>query len=75
MNPRAINRFATLAHAINSTSPTMHISTINGVEKSLRRPEKPPAAYSTRRRPFMNCSRAYADQSFAPGSVISYART
>ena len=52
----------------------MHISTISGVEKSLRRPEYPPEADSTRRRPFMNCSRAYGDQSFAPGRVISCAR-
>ena len=29
---RAISRFATLKHAISSTSPTMHISTISAVE-------------------------------------------
>ena len=52
----------------------MHISTISGVEKSLRRCEKPPEAASTRMRPFMNCSRAYFDQSLAPGSVISCVR-
>ena len=31
MNARAISRFATFAHAISSTSPTMHISTISAV--------------------------------------------
>ena len=49
----------------------MHISTISAVEKSFLMPEKPVAALSTRIRPFMNCSREYADQSFAAGSVIS----
>ena len=44
MKARAISRFATLAHAISSTRPTMHISTISAVEKSLRRFEKPIAA-------------------------------
>ncbi len=71
MNARAINRFATLAHAISSTRPTMHISTISAVEKSLRMPEKPLAALVTTTRPFMNCSREYGDQSLAAGSVIS----
>ena len=32
----------------------MHISTRSGVEKSFRMFEKPPAAASTRIRPFMN---------------------
>ena len=41
MKPRAISRFATLAQAMSSTRPTMHISTISGVEKSLRSAEKP----------------------------------
>jgi len=36
MKPRAISRLATLAQAINSTRPTMHISTTSAVEKSLR---------------------------------------
>ena len=39
MKPRAISRFATLAQAMSSTRPTMHISTMSAVEKSLRRPE------------------------------------
>ncbi len=71
MNPRAMSRFATFAHAISSTRPTMHMSTSSAVEKSLRRLEKPIAAGSTTTVPFMNCSREYADQSFAAGSVIS----
>ena len=36
VKPRAISRLATLAHAISRTSPTMHISTMSAVEKSLR---------------------------------------
>ena len=36
MKPRAMSRFATLAQAMSSTRPTMHISTISAVEKSLR---------------------------------------
>ena len=39
MNPRAMSRLATLAQAMSSTRPTMHISTISAVEKSLRRLE------------------------------------
>jgi hypothetical protein len=57
MKPRAMSRFATLAHAISNTSPTMHISTTSAVEKSLRRPEYPIAALVTIRLPFKNCSR------------------
>ena len=45
-NARAISKFATLAQAISSTSPTMHISTISAVEKSLRKCEYPVAAFS-----------------------------
>ena len=36
MKPRAISRFATFAHAISSTRPTIAISTTSAVEKSLR---------------------------------------
>ena len=71
---RAIRRFATLAQAISSTSPTMHIRTISAVEKLLRSCEYPAAARSTWIVPFMNCSREYGDQSFAAGSDISYWR-
>ena len=39
LKPRAMSRFATFAHAMSSTSPTMHISTISAVEKSLRSDE------------------------------------
>ena len=39
MNPRAMSRFATLAQAMSSTSPTMHMSTMSAVEKSLRSDE------------------------------------
>jgi hypothetical protein len=39
MKPRAMSRFATLAHAISSTSPTMHINTSSAVEKLLRTSE------------------------------------
>ena len=45
-NARAISRFATLAQAIRSTRPTMHISTINAVEKLFRKSEYPVAAFS-----------------------------
>jgi len=71
MNALAIKRLATLAHAINSTRPTMHINTTSAVEKSLRRSEYPIAAPVTSIRPFMNWSREYGVQSFAAGSVIS----
>ncbi len=37
MKPRAMSRLATLAQEMSSTRPTMHISTIKAVEKSLRR--------------------------------------
>ena len=72
MNARAISRFATFAHAISSTRPTMHISTMRPVEKSLRSGENPVAALVTSILPFMNWSREYGDHSFAAGSVISY---
>ena len=52
----------------------MHMSTTSAVEKSLRSGEKPRSADATSSLPFMNCSRLYADQSFAAGSVISYRR-
>ena len=52
----------------------MHIKTTSGVEKSLRSGEKPIAALTTSSCPFMNCSREYADQFFAAGSVISSVR-
>ena len=54
---RAISRLATLAQAIRSTNPTMHINTISALEKSLRRPEYPVAAFSRCSVPFRNCSR------------------
>ena len=74
MKPRAMRRFATLAQAMSSTRPTMHIRTRSGVEKSLRSGEKPIAALTTSSWPFMNCSREYADQFLAAGSVISSVR-
>ena len=43
---RAVNRFATLAHAINRTSPTIPISTNNGFSAELRRLETPLLALS-----------------------------
>ena len=52
----------------------MLMSTMSGVEKSLRRGEYPIAALVTCSWPFMNDSRPYADQSLAAGSVISYVR-
>ena len=36
MNARAISRFATFAHAMSSTRPTMHMSTTSAAEKSFR---------------------------------------
>ena len=36
MNARAMSRLATLAQAMSSTSPTMAMSTMRAVEKSLR---------------------------------------
>ena len=57
-NARAISRLATLAQAISSTRPTMHISTISAVEKLLRSSEYPVAAFSIWMRPFRNCARA-----------------
>ncbi len=36
---RAISKFATFAHAISSTKPTIHISTMSAREKSLRKLE------------------------------------
>ena len=38
---RAINKLATLAHAISSTKPTIAISTTNGVCACLRSPDRP----------------------------------
>ena len=52
----------------------MHINTTSAVEKSLRSGEYPSDAPVTSSFPFMNSVREYDDQSFAPGSVISYAR-
>ncbi len=49
----------------------MLMSTMSGVEKSLRSGEYPIAALVTCSWPFMNESRPYADQSLAAGSVIS----
>jgi len=70
----AISRFATLVQAMRSTSPTMHISTISALEKLFLIAEKPVAALSTCSVPLRNCSRAYGDQSFAAGNVVSYSR-
>ena len=54
---RAIIRLATLAQAISSTRPTMHMRTINAFEKLFRNWEYPVAACSRLMLPFMNCSR------------------
>ena len=75
MNARAMSRLATFAQAIRRTRPTMHIRTISGVEKSLRRPEYPISARSIRSCPCMKRSRVNCDQFFAPSSVISWARS
>ena len=73
MKPRAISRFATLAQAMSSTRPTMHISTTSARREVVaQRRVADRRAASTSSCPFMNCSREYADQSFAAGSVISY---
>ena len=66
-----MSRLATLAQAMSSTSPTMHISTINAVEKSFLSGEYPRSAWVTSSRPFMNWVREYCDHSLAAGSVIS----
>ena len=61
-------QFATFAHAMSSTSPTIAINTTEASD-AFRVPEYPTEARSTRSLPSMKRSREVLDQPLAAGRV------